>query len=62
MAMIHITPNIDYLFMPDISMMLCGDLATSVMDRGEFIGLAGNLNPKCEVCPECLKKSKQVEP
>lgn len=59
MPIIHIAPNIDYLFHLDWATVLCGSTASVVIDAGEFIGLKGNLNPKCEVCPECLKKSNE---
>ncbi len=59
---IHIAPNIGYLFPAEAgtASVLCGKLAKDVLNSGEWIGVAGNLNPNCPVCPECSKLLEKV--
>jgi hypothetical protein len=56
-AVIHISRSIDYLFDPSTSTVLCGQIAQNVFDKGEFIGVLGNLNSKCIVCMKCKENS-----
>lgn len=53
MATIHIAPDIGYLFNAEFYRLLCGKEAQSAFTDGEFVGLAGNLNPDCKVCEAC---------
>ena len=60
-GVIHIAPSLDYLF-PDTvetATVLCGRLASEVFGSGEWIGISGNLNPDCTVCPVCCRRSRE---
>lgn len=62
MSIIHIAPNLDYLFPAtrEKARVLCGRRAADVLTDGEFIGISGNLNRVvCTVCPECDKKWRE---
>jgi hypothetical protein len=62
-AIIHIAPDIGYLF-PETAgsaCVRCGRLAREVFESGEFIGVSGNLNPECEVCPLCAEITALVQ-
>lgn len=54
-SIIHIAPDLDYLFPATANMakVLCGRLAVDVFADGEFVGIVGNLNPKCSICTKC---------
>ena len=62
MKIIHIAPNIDYLFPATAATArtLCNRLIQDVFTVGEFVGTANNLNEKCEVCVDCKHKLERV--
>lgn len=57
--MIHIATDLDYLFpsTKHTAKVLCGKLASKVLESEEYIGVQGNLNPAEPVCPKCAMRS-----
>lgn len=57
---IHIAPDISYLFTPTTTKVLCGRLASAVFASGDFIDIWNNLNPDCTMCPDCKEEDARA--
>ncbi len=66
--MIHIAPDIGYLFDPRGNRTLCGKRVSDIVAANEYVGIVGRLdpkvivgNPKEPVCPECQRLAYGVK-
>jgi integrase/recombinase XerD len=61
MPVMHIAPDIGYLFNPEIAFTLCNKRVSDILAEGDFIGIANNLNLSLESCKGVHKMPRKYE-